>query len=404
MALDSPYYLAVGSLVIEDGSDAGPYHPIGIWFPAPEPDGIGGYLPAVRRFDVRVTGTSAASLAANTAALHQACVRDETLYFRASGSGNTRSCRIREASVVEEEVDLLAALQFERTVTVTLTTDPYWLDQWGSWVTVSGLVPGTAFSIPAAGGDVPALLDMRVVCNATAGATGIFIGTKPAPGTGYSPNHQQISTTGTLSGTSVEVLTAPDPMDARDNSGNHLVLIRLSFSTTGDASITNRVVTIGYQVSPMVTVDQKYPSTFAATTAQQTVETGEVTLPSCALPSGATGDGYSVDHNILIAKDSGGTATLYRVTRVPLDHGAVLARGTFAASAGILYDADTGMVFIADADGAGAPVAGAVVKQPLRAAPDATTSVVVALTGSPSQDTFGAVQYRLRRRSLTATG
>ena len=402
MALDSPYYLAVGSLVIEDGSDAGPYHPTGIWFPAPEPDGMGGYLPAVRRFDVRVTGTSAASLATNTAALHQACVRDETLYFRASGSGNTRSCRIREASVVEDEVDLLAALQFERTVTVTLTTDPYWLDQWGSWVTVSGLVPGTAFSIPAAGGDVPALLDMRVVCNATAGATGIFIGTKPAPGTGYAPTNTLSETWSLLE--EPRPVTVTQTADARDNSGNYLSLIRLSFSTTGDASIWNRVRTYGYNVSSTVDADQKYPSAFAATIAQQTVETGEITLPSCALPAGATGDGYSILHAIFIAKASGGTATFYRVTRVPLDHGAVLARYPFVQGYGILYDADTGMVFLADADGAGATVDGAVVKQPLRAAPDAPTSVVVALTGSPAQDTFGLVQYRLRRRSLTATG
>lgn len=33
-----------------------------------------------------------------------------------------------------------------------------------------------------------------------------------------------------------------------------------------------------------------------------------------------------------------------------------------------------------------------------------SSTVVVALTGSPAQDTFGLVQYRLRRRSLTATG
>jgi hypothetical protein len=269
-------------------------------------------------------------------------------------------------------------------------------------VTVSGLVPGTAFSIPAAGGDVPALLDMRVVCNATAGATGIFIGTRPAPGTEYSPTNTLSETWSLLE--EPRSVTVTQTADARDNSGNYLSLIRLSFSTTGDASIWNRVRTYGYNVSSMVDADQKYPSAFAATIAQQTVETGEITLPSCALPAGATGDAYSILHAIFIAKASGGTATFYRVTRVPLDHGAVLARYPFVQGTGILYDADTGMVFLADADGAGAPVAGAVVKQPLRAAPDAPTSVVVALTGSPAQDTFGLVQYRLRRRSLTATG
>lgn len=398
MALDSPYYLAVGTLVIEDGTDSGPYHPVGIWLPAPAPDGVGGHLPAVRRFRVKVTGTSTATLTANTAALQQACVRDETLYFRASGSGDILSCRIREASVVEDEVDLLGALSFERYVTLTLTTDPYWLAPWGDWLGPQQGATWGYVSIPAAGGEVPALFSLRVV--ASVAKTGIYLGMMPNPGTGYDHIGDAV-TSGTLSGSESTVVAA-STIDARDNMGQHLVLVEGTYSAGGSASIRNRVVTTGSNISSAVTVDQPVATAFTATTTKTVIDTGVVTLPSCSLPTGADGDTYNIAHNFRMSNAGGGTCTLAAI-RVPLDHGAVIVRRAFSAGTGLYYDGDTDTVFLADVDGIGEPLGTAIVKRPLRVDAGAPTTLVFMATGTGSTLT-DIFRYRTRRRFLTATG
>lgn len=400
MALDSPYYFAIGSLVIEDGTDSGPYHPVGIWLPAPAPDGVGGHLPAVRRFRVKVTGTSTATLTANTAALQQACVRDETLYFRASGSGDILSCRIREASVVEDEVDLLGALSFERYVTLTITTDPYWLAPWGSWVGTDVFDFGS-ISIAPPGGEVPALLSLRLV--AAAAKTGIYVGLMPNPATGY--DHTDGAVTSTTLSAVEKTLTAASTVDARANAGRHLVLASGTFTNAGDASIRSRITTSGYNISSSVSVDQATPTEFTATTTKTTLDTGIVTLPSSAIPAGNEGDNYSVAHSLLMKNAGGGTWT-GAVTRVPLDFGAVIARRAFSAGTGIYYDGDTDTVFLAGYGGGfGQPIlSDATVYAPLRLDPGAATAMVFRATGTGAESLADAFRYRIRRRFLTATG
>lgn len=320
MALDSPYYFAIGSLVVEDGTDSGPYHPVGIWLPAPAPDGAGGHLPAVRRFRVKVTGTSTATLTANTAALQQACVRDETLYFRASGSGDIHSCRIREASVVEDEVDLLGALSFERYVTLTLTTDPYWLAPWSSETTVTlTAVPGT-FTIADPGGEVDALVSMRAVASAT--ARGLFLGAMPDAASGFDPiDDYGASGAGTsdanaltgykvassaLTATMAAVGTAP-AFDTNANRGTYIPIVRMDSNAAS-------VATTAYRVVQRVTGNAISASTDVATASVTpraidlvATELERISVPSGAVPDVATGSGWSTEGALFTQADASGS-------------------------------------------------------------------------------------------------
>ena len=326
MALTSPYYLAVGSLVIEDGTDAGPYHPIGIWFPAPAPDGVGGHVPAVRRFRVKVTGTSTATLTANTAALQRACVRGETLYFRASGSGDILSCRIRDASVIEDEVDLLGALSFERYVTVTLTTDPYWLAPWGDEVDASGditYVPGH-IDIPDPGGEVDALLSMRVV--PAVEGTGLFVGVMPDP----SDDYEYLDDYGASGAGSADanayggykvISTVDTSLSERwwvaptishiANEGRHIAIARVDTSavTAGNVKVAARVTTAGADISASTTVD--YQEVPLAVRSLAGVELGVVQIPAGRVM--ALGESsYSVAHSEAQVNDMGTRTFLSR--------------------------------------------------------------------------------------------
>jgi hypothetical protein len=193
-------------------------------------------------------------------------------------------------------------------------------------------------------------------------------------------------------------------VNARANSGDHLALVRLAFSVAGTAGIRNRVATTGYNISSGVNVDQSVATSLTAPTSATSVDTGIITLPSCALPTGTDGDGYTVAHNLLLTNTGGGTCTTSSVTRIPLDYAAVLARYSFSAATGLLYDGDTDSVFLADVNGAGAPLLSvASIVHPLRAAPGATTRVVVGTVGA-NAGAFDVLSYRTRPRFLTATG
>lgn len=401
MALDSPYYLAVGSLVIEDGSDAGPYHPTGIWFPAPDPDGMGGYLPAVRRFDVRVTGTSAASLATNTAALHQACVRDETLYFRASGSGNTRSCRIREASVVEDEVDLLAALQFERTVTVTLTTDPHWLAPWGNWTTITVPAPAPGhFDIPEAGGDDDALMDLRIIPGIA--ANGIIVGGWPNPAAGYAYK-DTYSSSFTFGYPNWTRLPGAPAINSIANRGRHITVLYSSGIATG-MRVRSAISTAGYAITAVI------PDVIGRERTRDTqlmaIELPIVTIPGSAIPESINGTSFTTKHHIEGIDQYAESISFGTVQRIPVDYAAFAYRGDLPVDVGVVYSGETDTLHIADVDGIGGSImAGADIMRPLRAAPGAVTRMVYGFTAEAYTTAYTTkLMYRVRPRYLTAAG
>lgn len=401
--MGNPVALSIGSLVISDfaGTATG-YRIVSASLPEPDPDGAGGHKPAEREFGIDVTGATKAAVRASITALRQACVRDETVYWQTDSAALLLSCRIREASVVEQGHDPLLWNMGEPLVrlTLTLTTDPYWLAPWGSWVGTDVFGFGS-ISIAPPGGEVPALLSLRLV--AAAAKTGIYVGLMPNPATGYDHTDDQVTST-TLSAVE-KTVTAASTVDARANAGRHLVLASGTFTKAGDASIRSRITTSGYNISSSVSVDQATPTEFTATTTKTTLDSGIVTLPSSAIPAGNEGDNYSVAHSLLMKNAGGGTWT-GAVTRVPLDFGAVIARRAFSAGTGIYYDGDTDTVFLAGYGGGfGQPIlSDATVYAPLRLDPGAATAMVFRATGAGAESLADALRYRIRRRFLTATG
>jgi hypothetical protein len=333
MALLAGYHLQAGSLVLEDGTGSTNCTVTYMSFPEPAPDGFGGHHPAVRRFDVTVTGDSASDLSSNIAALRRECVRGKTLYFRPSTSGDLLSCRIREASVTEREVDMLDRVSFEAELTVTLTTDPYWLAPWGDEVDASGNasinnVPGH-IDIPDPGGEVDALLSMRVV--PAVEGTGLFVGVKPDPSSDYNYRDdyaalgegtddanayggRKLDSTG-LDSTLSEHWTAPT-RDSIANEGRHILIGRFDTDATAASSVTvaARTTTSGSAIAVSTSVDEQ-EVTLAATDLTG-IELGTVQIPAGALPDIDTGSGFadasegnSVSDGSLIISSETGTSS-----------------------------------------------------------------------------------------------
>jgi hypothetical protein len=293
MALTAEYHLQVGSLVVEDGTGDGDYRVTYMSFPEPAPDGFGGHHPAVRRFDVTVTGDDTSDLSANVAALRRQCVRDKTLYFRPSTSGDMLSCRIREASVTEREVDMLDRVSFEAELTVTLTTDPYWLAPWGNEVDASGnitYVPGH-IDIPDPGGEVDALLSMRVV--PAVSGTGLFVGVEPDPSDDYeylddygasgagsadanAYGGYKLVSSGTVDASLSEHWAAPT-ISHTANDGWHIALARMD-TTAANVSVAARVTTAGANISASTTVDEQ--AVRPASVVLSGIELGRVRIPA----------------------------------------------------------------------------------------------------------------------------
>lgn len=320
MAFTAEYHLQVGSLVVEDGTGDGDYRVTYMSFPEPAPDGFGGHHPAVRRFDVTVTGDDTSDLSANVAALRRECVRDKTLYFRPSASGDLLSCRIREASVTEREVDMLDRIAFEAELTVTLTTDPYWLAPWGDEVDASGditYVPGH-IDIPDPGGEVDALLSMRVV--PAVEGTGLLVGVEPDPSGDYeylddygasgagsadanAYGGYKVISSGTVDTSLSEHWGAPT-ISHIANEGRHIAIARVdtSATTAGNVEVAARVTTAGADISASTSVDEQEVS--LAATDLTGIELGIVQIPAGRVMSLGESS-YSQAHSEAQSTDSG---------------------------------------------------------------------------------------------------
>lgn len=167
--MDAPFYLALGDVILEAGESAGPYHVQGMRFPEPAEDGYGGHEPATREVDVKVTGADASTLSANIAALRREGVRDKLLRFKPTLAGQLLECRVRKASVVEEEYDPLrrSVAPHVAFLKLSIETDPYWLAPWSPERTAYlSSVPGY-FIAQDPGGETDALVRMRMLPSAT---------------------------------------------------------------------------------------------------------------------------------------------------------------------------------------------------------------------------------------------
>lgn len=319
MTLTAPYQLAVGALVLENAAHTTPYEVKSMRFPAPGPDGRGGWRPAVREIGIRVTGTDASSLDANVAAVHRACVRDALLSFAPSAAGTPRTTRIRDAVVAERDVDMLGIKSLERYLTLTLTTDPHWLAPWSSETTASlTAVPGT-FVISDPGGEDDALVSMRVI--ASASARGLFLGAMPDAATGFNPiDDYGASGAGTadanaltgykvasmLTATMAAVGTAP-AFDTNANRGTYIPIVRMDSNAAS-------VATTAYRVVQRVTGNAISASTDVATASVTpravdlvATELERISVPSGGVPDLETGSGWSAEDALLTQADASGS-------------------------------------------------------------------------------------------------
>lgn len=306
--MDAPFYLAVGTCIVEDGTGTTPYSVKRLEFPAPEPDGRGGWSPAVRTITLGIGGATTAAVAANAALLRRQVVRDSVLYFRPPGATETGESRIREGRLAEDEVDPLRRVQSidsRALFTLEITTDPHWKLPWSTETAVSTVttVPGH-FDVTNVGGDDDALLWVRAV--PTREGRGMAIGIKPEPGDGYSYLDDYSGTTdsnalttakATLSatGTYTAIGTAPS-FDTNDNRGRHLMLARVDSTGTAASASTykSRVTTTGNAISTTVTADGDHAHA-ATSNDLYGYELGDIQIPAGQIPSGDFGSGYAAE-------------------------------------------------------------------------------------------------------------
>ena len=306
--MDAPFYLAVGSVVVEPGDGSADYHVNAMSFPEPSPDGAGGHDPAVRTIRLRVDGSSASDISANIAALRQQCVRGKRLYFRPSASGSVLECRIREASLVEESYDPLRRSVAPASTFLTLTakTDPYWLGPWGADVTPTvSTVPGH-FDVTTVAGEVDALVRIRAIF--ADNGTAAMIAVKPDPGTGYdylddygtdaatsdanAVGTYKLASSGTVDASLSDHWTAPT-IDTNDNRGRHLVIARIDHNATTSSNVTVRATTTttGNAIAESVTVNEQTRALSSADLIGY--ELGDVAIPAGAVPDLSAGSGYN---------------------------------------------------------------------------------------------------------------
>lgn len=401
--LQGPYYLAIGSVVVEAGSGAGPYHVFEMQLPAPRDDGRGDFEPAVRIIRVRVTGANPGAVSDSVAALRRQCVRDNLITLQSATGRAMMTTRIRKAHVAEAEFDPL-----DRSVpdgpkmylTLTLTTDPHWLGAWGAWTPTLVTDPVGHFDIPAAGGEDDALVDMRIYY--AYATNGIFIGGRPDPAAGF--QYGDIYLTSMETSNTWKRFPGAPAINALANRGRYIPILVASIAgdVASSTGIRSAISTLGYAITaatPDVTGSNRTRDTQGAL-----VELPRVTLPSAAIPESINGDSFATKHHIEVVDDNMYYLHLKALYRIPVDYAAVAYRGPLAAGKGIVYHGDTDTVHIADADGIGGSImADADIIRPLRAAPGAVTRMVFGHTAQSSASNTH-VSYRVRPRYLSATG
>lgn len=306
--MQAPFYLSFGDLVIENGTGAGPYHVISMRLPAPEPDGFGGWRPAQREFRIRVVGETPADVDADVAALRRALSRDELVSLQAASTTTQLTTRIREASVTEAEFDPLerSVPGAKMYVTVTITTDPYWIGPSSPEVSLTGTVttiPGH-FDVTGVTGEVGALLTMRVV-PASAGR-GLFIGVEPDPAATYDYLDDYGTSAATADPNALggykkgavvdSALSADIPapfVDTNGNRGRHLLIARAdsTAATASSNTMKARTTTTGNLIAASVSVDEQVVQ--FTSTSLIGYELGDVQIPAGQVPDIATGGGWT---------------------------------------------------------------------------------------------------------------
>jgi len=405
--MQAPFYLTFGSLAIEAGSGAGPYHVISMRLPAPDPDGFGDWRPAQREFRIRVDGANPVTVASNVAALRQSLVRGAPVTLQVAPTTVALTTRIRESSAVESEFDPLersVSTGPKMYVTVTLTTDPHWLAPLPAWTVISSPIAAPYhFDVPAAGGEDDALLSVRFIPSIA--TSGIYLGGWPNPAAGYDYHDSVYSGSLSVGATWTRATTGASAINALANRGQHLPLLYSSGSgIPASTAIRSALQTTGYAFPTAYT--DTGPARLSDTLGRA-VELARVTIPGTAIPEGINGSSFTVTHFIEFNDSTLPTISPTAVARIPLDYAALAYRATTQANIGIVYDGDTDTVHIGDADGIGyAVMADADIIRPLRASAAATTRIVYGVTASDwaTSPTIGWLAYRVRRRFLSATG
>lgn len=404
MASVQQAYLAAGGTVVLTGDPAAPgvFRHRRLRFPAPQPDGRGGWKNATRIVELSAVGTGA-EIDAAIASLHRTWVRDAWLVFRATPTSVLKQARIIDVLIKVEEYDpLLIATAGTVEVSITLTTDPHWLGVWGSW-TPTLVAPEAAghFDIPAAGGDDDALVDLRIYRNYA--TNGVFVGGQPAPTAGFQYADSYSGSSMETDNTWKRYPGAP-AINALANRGRYIPLILSSYlgSVASSTGIRSAVSTLGYNIT--ATIPDVTGTNRTRDTQGQLVELPRITLPSAGIPESINGDSFTTKHHIEVINDNMYYFYMLAVYRIPVDYAAIAYRGALGEGEGIVYHGDTDTIHIADADGIGGSImAAADIMRPLRAAPGAVTRMVFGHTAeSSSGNTY--IAYRVRPRYLTAAG
>jgi len=401
--MQAPFYLTFGSLTIEAGSAAGPYHVLGMRLPAPDPDGAGGWRPAVREFRIRVTGANPVAVDANVAALRQSLTRGALVSLQVAATTVVLTTRIREAAVSESEFDPLersVSGEPKMYVTVTLTTDPHWLAPWSAWTNVT--VPAPApyhFDITDPGGEDDALVSLRMA-TIPAGSSA-YIGAMPNPAASYRYT-DTFSTTLTLT-SSYQRITPAAALSSRYNAGRHAVIVYADPATTMPAgtSIRSYLRTSSYN---MTSVRGLTGASVATSTHPNQELIAPVTLPAHGIPSTNIVADLNTTHYLELMRASGGSIKIAKLQRVPLHYAALAVESPSVVAEGFLYDGDDDCVYYADADGVGPFADVFTVIKPLRAVPSGVTRYVYGFVTASVDPTLGTLQYRTRARYLSATG
>jgi hypothetical protein len=350
MALDAPFYLAIGDCIVEPGDGSAAYHVTSMSFPEPAPDGAGGHFSAVRVVGLRVEATTAAALSTAVAVLRREAVRDNTLAFKPTLAGDTLTCRIREASVVEADFNPLrrSVAPFVARLTLTVETDPYWLGSWSADITptVTG-APGHFDTAATITGEVDALVRMRVVNNAAGKFMAVGIRPNPATGYDYVDDYSGVAdpnafgggkvASSALTATLAAVGTAPN-IDTTANRGRHLVLARLDNNATSQSTVTYRAVqrTTGHLIA--VSTDVAEQAVTSPSASLVGVELGDVMIPSGQVPDVTTGSGYAAaaitDQQTTENADTSGEM-IYIVQSVSLTAGEKVTGFTFKTGSNV---------------------------------------------------------------------
>jgi hypothetical protein len=337
MTLQAPFYLAVGSLVLESGSGDGTYRVVRETLSFPEPpqrendESNEPHVDATRLFTVKCQGATAALAEDAFNALRRAIVKDAILGFRHGESGDVFETAIKRGSVTESVYRPLDRDGVTRgtcviVADVVLVTEPYWHTPWGDLTTVTVKDPGDTFpftfDIPAPKGTAQAELSIRIAPDQASAAIAASVWPDPsedfAPIDDYSGS-SDVTCYGGAKRASAELTaalavvgTAPE-IDVNANRDAHVVQARVSNSGTA-AAACSFAVRSGVDGSGMTSVTEhdENPVASALATGEgfEVVTLGVPDVPTAEVPGDYISSGYAEPTVAIQGPEATGTYAL----------------------------------------------------------------------------------------------